>query len=96
MIKHTVCFKLTDRSREKCEKTREVLMGMKGRVPQVEKIDVNIDQLRSGRSYDVMLEVYVADWSALEEYQKDAYHCDVVKKYMHANTETSVAMDFEV
>lgn len=35
MIKHIVCFKLKDPSREECEKARDILLSMKGNVPQV-------------------------------------------------------------
>lgn len=96
MVKHVICFKLKDGCRENCERAREVLASMAGRVPQVEKIEVNVDELRSARSYDVMLEVWVRDWDALDAYQLDEYHCGVVKKHMHAHAETSVAMDYEV
>ena len=96
MVKHVICFKLFEDSVEARNKAREVLLSMKGQVPQVKDIDVHVDQLRSGRSFDVMLEVLVDDWAALDAYQQDPYHCGVVKKHMHAVTEKSVAMDFEV
>ena len=96
MVKHVICFKLLEDSAPAREKAREVLLGMENNVPQVKKIDVHVDQLRSARSFDVILEVLVEDWAALDAYQKDPYHCDVVKKHMHAVTERSVAMDFEV
>ncbi len=96
MIKHIVCFKLKDGSRESCEKAREVLLGMKGNVPLLKGIDVHIDQLHSSRSYDVMLEVILDSWADLDAYQNDPYHCGVVKKYMHAVRESSIAMDFDL
>ncbi len=96
MIKHIVCFKLKDGSLENCEKARDVLMSMDGNVPLLRGINVHIDQLHSARSYDVMLEVLLDDWKALETYQNDPYHCSVVKKHMHAVRESSIAMDFEL
>ena len=69
---------------------------MAGKVPQIKTIEVNVDELRSPRSFDVMLEVLVANWAALEEYQADPYHCGVVKAFMHERAEKSVAMDYEV
>ena len=33
---------------------------------------------------------------ALKEYQQDKYHCEVVKKHMHAVTKTSISMDYEI
>ena len=94
MVKHVVCFKLNDG--ESAQKAKEVLMGMEKNVPTVRGIEVGIDQLHSARSYDVMLTVLVDDFKALEEYQKDQYHCDVVKKHMHAVTKTSIAIDYEI
>ena len=95
MVKHFVLFKLKDDSLQNREKARDVLMSMKGNVPLLRDIDVHIDQLRSERSYDVMLEVVLDSWDALTAYQSDPYHCEVVKKHMHAVRLSSVAFDYE-
>lgn len=94
MIKHIVCFKLKNVA--DAQRTKEVLLSMQGRVPQLKGISVNIDELQTERSYDVILEVLVEDWKALEDYQNDAYHCEVVKKYIHGVRSGSIALDFEV
>ena len=73
-----------------------MLSSMDGKVPMLKGIEVGTDFLGSARSYDVYLGVVLEDRESLEAYQKDAYHCDVVKKYMHAHVETSVAVDFEI
>lgn len=96
MIKHIVCFKLKDNSRENCEKARDVLMSMQGNVPLLRGIEVGIDFLHSERSYDLILQVLLDNAEALEQYQKDPYHCDVVKKHMHAVRSASVAIDYEI
>ncbi len=96
MIKHIVCFKLRDNSREECEKAAGVLRSMDGNVPLLRGIEVGVDFLRSPRSYDVILQVVLDDADALEAYQQDEYHCSVVKKHMHAVAETSVAIDYEI
>lgn len=96
MVKHVVCFKLLNNCPEECRKAQEVLMSMKGNVPQIREIEVGVDFLHSPRSYDVHLEVLLDDHQALEAYQQDPYHCNVVKKHMHAVTEKSVAVDWEV
>ena len=92
MIKHIVCFKLKDFS--DAEEAKRVLLSMQGNVPLLRGIEVHVDQLRSQRSYDVMLEVLLDDFAALDAYQNDPYHVDVVKKYMHAVRQASIAMDF--
>ena len=94
MIKHIVCFKLKDNSLEECEKAREVLLSMKGNVELLRDIEVGVDFFHSPRSYDVILQVVLDDEKALEDYQKDEYHCSVVKKHMHAVAESSVAIDY--
>lgn len=96
MIKHIVCFKLRDGSPEQVETTRDLLLSMKGRVPQVRDLFVGVDFLHSPRSYDLILEVTVDDRAALDAYQHDPYHCATVKTHMHAVQESSIAVDVEL
>lgn len=95
MVKHVVCFKLKNPSIEECERTKDILMSMKEYVPLIRNIEVGIDKLHSERSYDIILQVVLDDFDALEQYQKDEYHCSVVKKHMHAVRENSIAIDYE-
>lgn len=94
MIKHIVCFKLNDG--ESPEKAKEVLLSMQGNVPMIKNIEVGVDKLHSSRSYDVILSVVLEDMQALELYQQDNYHCEVVKKHMHAVTKNSIAIDYDI
>lgn len=96
MIKHIVCFKLKDNSLEECEKAANILKSMDGNVPFLRSIEVGVDFLHSPRSYDIILQVTLDDAKALDKYQKDEYHCSVVKKHMHSVAETSVAIDYEL
>ena len=96
MIKHIVCFKLKDNSPENCAKAKEVLLSMDGNVSLLRGIEVGVDFLHSGRSYDVILQVKLDDEAALDAYQNDPYHCEVVKKHMHAVCETCVAIDYQI
>ncbi|WP_296133542.1 Dabb family protein [uncultured Eubacterium sp.] len=96
MIKHTVCFKLKDNSPEECNKAAQILRSMDGNVELLRGIEVGVDFLHSPRSYDIILQVFLDDEKALEEYQKDEYHCSVVKKHMHSVAESSVAIDFKL
>lgn len=93
MIKHVVCFKLKDRS--KSAEAKELFLSMRGKVPMLKGLEVGTDFLNSARSYDIFLSVTLDDRAALDAYQNDPYHVNVVKKYMHAETESSVAVDFE-
>lgn len=94
MIKHVVCFKLKEGESQK--KAKEVLLSMKGNVPLLKGIEVGTDFLHSDRSYDVILSVVLENREKLEEYQKDAYHCNVVKKHMHSVAEKSISIDYEI
>ncbi|MCI8387747.1 MAG: Dabb family protein [Clostridiales bacterium] len=95
MIRHIVCFKLADNSERECWRAKEVLLSMIGNVPTIRKIEVGLDFLHSGRSYDILLAVDVDDRTALDEYANDPYHCGVVKTHMHAVCASSVTVDYE-
>ena len=94
MIKHIVCFKLKESSLQNCEKAKEVLLSMQGQVEQILQMEVGVDFLHSERSYDLILQVWLADQAALCAYQEHPYHVSVVKKHMHAVRESSVAVDY--
>ena len=94
MFKHIVCFKLKQGKKKK--KAADVLRSMVGNVPSALKIEVGEDVLHSDRSYDIILQVTLQNRDALDVYQNDPYHCSVVKKYMHAVRESSVAVDYEL
>ena len=96
MIKHIVCFKLKNPNEALLNETAQLLRSMKGKVPMVVDLTVGIDFLHSDRSYDLILEVILNDRKDLVAYQNDEYHCNVVKKHMHAIRETSVSVDFEL
>jgi hypothetical protein len=69
---------------------------MEGKVPSALKIEVGKDFLHSARSYDIILQVTINSREDLDVYQKDEYHCSVVKKHMHAVVESSVAVDYDI
>ena len=96
MIKHIVCFKLKDNSPEACQRAREVLLSMKGKVEQLRDIQVGIDFLHSERSYDIILEVLLDSREDMEAYQNHPYHVETVKTYMHRVRSGSVAVYYEI
>ena len=93
MIKHVVCFKL--KKGEDIDKAVEILNSMNGKIGVIESLSAHKDFLKSERSYDIILEVVLKDKTALEDYQNDKYHCEVVKSHMHKVRESSVAVDYE-
>lgn len=96
MIRHAVCFNLHNPSESICQKAKELLLSMKGKVPQIKDIWVGIDQLHSPRSCDILLLVTMDDLAALEAYQNDPYHHDVVSAYMHDISKSSISADCEL
>ena len=93
MIKHVVCFKMKEEST--INKAVEILSSMNGNVPQIVEMEVGKDFLHSPRSYDIILQVTLKSKEELDAYQKDEYHCNVVKTYMHANVASSITIDYE-
>jgi len=96
MVKHIVCFKLKDASPAGQQAAKDVLLSMRGKVEQIEDIQVGMDFLHSDRSYDVILEVIVKDRAALDAYQAHPYHVNEVKPYMHRVRSGSVSVDYEM
>ncbi len=96
MIKHIVCFKFENPSLEFCQKTKELLLTMKNKVPMLLDIKVGIDFLHSNRSYDLILETFFATKQDLENYQQDKYHCEIIKTHMHKYAISSIALDYEI
>ncbi|MBQ7645818.1 MAG: Dabb family protein [Clostridia bacterium] len=96
MIKHIVCFKLKDNTKESKEQAKEMIMSMVGKVPMLRGLEAGTDFLCSPRSYDVILQALLDDEKALEAYQSDPYHAGVVKKYLGEAAEASRALDYYI
>ena len=94
MITHIVLFKLKDRSRQNMEKASDVLLGMRGRIPQLRHLEVGIDMLHSGRSFDLALVTKFESLEALQAYQEHPVHVEVAE-YMTSVREISITVDYE-
>ena len=95
MVKHIVCYKFKDNSRENLDRATEALLSMRFNVPQVLSVGAGAAFVGSASSYDLALAVTVESREDLEEYQKNEFHCKEVKPVMHELTEKSVSVDFE-
>ena len=94
MITHIVFFKLKDTSPDNIEKTKNVLQGLDGNVPQLRNLEVGVDVIHSERSYDIAL---VARFDSLEDlnaYQTHPVHVKV-GEYINSVKESAVAVDYE-
>jgi hypothetical protein len=94
VLTHLVLFKLKDRSTENAERVRDRLAAMRGQIPELKEIEVGVDVLRSGRSYDVALVTRFDSLDAMQSYQVHPVHKDVIA-FMSTVVETSVVVDYE-
>ncbi len=92
MITHIVLFKLTDRSN--IEKAKNVLIGMKGKIPQLRHLEVGVDALHSERSYDLALVTKFDSLKDLQDYQAHPVHVEV-SKYIMSVRESAISVDYE-
>lgn len=94
MITHVVLFKLKERSTESVEKSKDVLSGMKGKIPLLRHLEVGIDVLHSERSYDIALITKFDSMEDLKAYQVHPFHLEVAK-YINSVKEVSIVVDYE-
>jgi hypothetical protein len=94
MITHIVLFKLHNKNKESLKKAKNVLMGMKNKIPELKHIEVGIDITNSDRSYDVALLTRFDTVEDLEAYQISPLHVEVAE-YMVSVAESIVAVDYE-
>ncbi|MCX9013697.1 MAG: Dabb family protein [Candidatus Methanoperedens sp.] len=94
MITHIVLFKLKDASPGNIEKTRNVLQGLDGKVPQLRRLEVGVDVIRSVRSYDIALVAKFDSLKDLDAYQKHPVHVKVAE-YINSVKESAFAVDYE-
>ncbi len=92
MLTHIVLFKLKD-SRN-AQKASDMLLGMKGKIPQLRHLETGIDVLHSERSYDIALVTKFDSLDDMKLYQAHPAHVEVLK-YMTEVRESSVTVDYE-
>jgi len=94
MITHIVLFKLKDRSAGSIKKAKDILSGMKGKIPQLRHHEVGVDVLHSERSYDLALVTKFDSLAELQNYQAHPVHVEVAR-YMTSVRESSITVDYE-
>lgn len=93
MIKHIVFFKLKDCTPELMAKTRDLLLSMEGKIEELRSIEVGVDLLRTGRSYDIALVTTFDSLEDLERYQVNPLH-QAVSQFITSVRESAVAVDY--
>lgn len=94
MLTHVVLFKLKDPSPEGLTAAKSQLESLRGRIPPLLELEVGLDAVHSGRSYDVALIARLEDRAGLSIYRDHPVHQPVLA-YMQQAAEGSVAVDFE-
>lgn len=94
MFTHIVLFKLKDRRPESIAATRAKLAGLTRGIETLCSLEVGVDVMRSGRSYDLALITRFDDKAGYEVYRQHPVHLPVLA-HMHEAAESAVAVDFE-
>lgn len=94
MLTHIVLFKFKDKSPETLNRAKDMLMGLKGVVPELRYIEVGIDILHSERSSDLSL---ITRFDSMEDMKKYQVHPEHVKvlDFLATVRESAVAADYE-
>lgn len=95
MVKHIVFFKLKDRSPENVAKTAGKLRSMEGRIDILRHLEVGVDFMKSGRSFDIALVTHFDQRADLDAYATHPEHLPILD-YMKTVVEQSVAVDYEL
>ena len=100
MVKHVILWKLKDEySGEQIKEIKAdikaCLEDLKGVVPGIVEIKVNIDPLKSSNC-DLMLDSTFTDEEALKGYAVHPAHVEVAENKVRPFTSSRVCMDYEV
>jgi len=93
MFRHIVCFKIAEDKKDQMAEAKKRLLSLRA-IDEVKDIEVGLDAVHSGRSYDIALIVDFEDKAAYKAYDVHPLH-QPVRKFMHGIRETSVAVDFD-
>lgn len=89
-----VFFKLIDPTRDNLEKSRDILLNMRGKIEQLREMEVGIDITRSKRSFDLMLFTKFESLGDLDDYIRHPIHI-TAQKHLSPLVELSNTVDYE-
>lgn len=91
MLTHVVLFCFPDLS--VAAECRDRMLSMKGQIPALIDIEVGVDIVRSGRSYDLALITRHTDLAGMEAYQVHPVHQELLA-WVKPRVTKVVAVDF--
>jgi len=101
MIKHIILWKLrselsADEKREKALAIKQGLEGLKGQVPGLVDIHVQIDGRLASSTADIMLDSTLESEAALKGYAQHPAHLAVANGVVRPNTELRTCLDYAI
>ena len=94
MIINNLLLKLKDRRPENIAKTRDVLLGMKGKIEFIRDLQVEVDIRHSEKSWDIALIGKFASMEDFKAYVAHPAHVEV-SQYIAGVLETAAAVCYE-
>ena len=100
MVKHIILWKLrselsVEQKREKALAIKQGLEGLKGQVPGLLDIHVQIDGRLETSNADIMLDSTLDSFESLKGYAVHPAHVAVANGVVRQNTELRTCLDFE-
>ena len=100
MVKHIILWKLrselsAEEKQAKAIAIKQGLEGLKGQVPGLLDIHVQIDGRLASSNADIMLDSTLESEEALKGYAVHPAHVAVANGVVHPNTELRTCLDFE-
>ena len=101
MVKHIILWKLKSelspaQKNEAAKAIKEGLEGLKGQVPGLVDIHVQIDGRLESSNADIMLDSTLESPEALKTYATHPAHVTVANGVVRPNTELRTCLDFEL
>jgi len=100
MVKHIVSWKVKDealgmKKPEIVSKMKSMLEALPGKIHQIKEFEVGVDFIQSERSFDICLISAFESVQAMNEYQINESHQEVVSFFKQV-VEKGVAVDYNI
>ena len=94
MLTHVVLFKLTDRSAENVQATRDRIAAIADKISELRSFEVGVNVIESERAYDIALVATFDSIEGLNAYQTHPAHVEMLS-HVRAGFASVVAVDYE-
>ena len=101
MVKHIILWRLrselsAEEKREKAQAIKQGLEGLKGQIPGLTDIHVQIDGRLETSNADIMLDCTLDSFDSLKAYAVHPAHVAVANGVVRPNTELRTCLDYEI